>query len=398
MTAFRLLAFCLFVCVCAACAGGEAVTSVARWDSAGVTIVESSSPGWSGSEAWSVDPEPLLDLATSGTGEAHWFYMASDATRLPDGSIAVAENNADEIRFFSGGGAFLRAVGRGGEGPGEFRWPSSVDRYRGDSLIVFDPQLSRVTILDPQWEASRIVSFRLPGAQVRDLRPLGDTTFVARAPLLWVPQERDGLYRKPDALIRLSAAGEVMDTIATVAGYEEFQWESGAVSAVPLFLRDSHFAVHQGRIYVGDADQMEFRVYSVAGQLEYVVRAPTFDLSLSGQEIQAEREARLGLNSSARRRDLLDAIPDPETRPAYSDLLVDSDGFIWAEHSQGRTLKLMGDRPSQWTVFSPDGEWLGAVELPGRFYVFEIGWDYVLGRRHDDQDVEHVELLRLNRH
>ena len=103
------------------------------------------------------------------------------------------------------------------------------------------------------------------------------------------------------------------------------------------------------------------------------------------------------MNPSAMNRDLLSAMPDPEIRPAYSDLVIDSEGFIWAEESQGRTLKFTGGQPSRWTVFSPEGEWLGGVQLPYRFFVFEIGSDYVLGRRYDEEEVEHVELLRLTR-
>lgn len=35
--------------------------------------------------------------------------------------------------------------------------------------------------------------------------------------------------------------------------------------------------------------------------------------------------------------------------------------------------------------------------MPDRFTVFEIGRDYLLGVRRDDLDVEHVQLLRLDR-
>ncbi len=397
MNGMRLLVSLLLVGLFLACAGEDPRSSVTQWDSAGITIVESHSPRWGGTEGWSVDPEPFMDLTTSGTGDAHWFYRVSDATRLSDGSIAVAENDSDEVRFFSSEGAFLKAVGGEGEGPGEFRWPSSIERYRGDSLIVFDPQLGRATVLDPQWEVSRVIPFRLAGAQVRNLHPLDDTNFVARAPLLWVPEERDGFYRKPEALIRISASGAVIDTLAIAAGYEDFQWQSGAISAVGLFVRNSYFAVHRGRIYLGDADEMEFKVYSATGQVERIIRVPAFDLSVSAEEIRAERESRLGMNPSAMNRDLLSAMPDPEIRPAYSDLVIDSEGFIWAEESQGRTLWFTGGLPSRWTVFSPEGEWLGGVQLPYRFFVFEIGSDYVLGRRYDEDEVEHVELLRLTR-
>ncbi len=170
-----------------------------------------------------------------------------------------------------------------------------------------------------------------------------------------------------------------MDTVAIAAGYEDFQWESGGISAVPLFVRDSHFAVNHGQVYLGDADEMEFKAYSAQGKIERIIRAPSFDLSVSSEEIQAEREARLALNPSERNRGLIEGMPDPETRPAFSNLVIDSEGFFWVEESRGRTLKMTDGQPSDWTVFSPAGEWLGRVEIPYRFSVFEIGSDFVLG-------------------
>lgn len=44
----------------------------------------------------------------------------------------------------------------------------------------------------------------------------------------------------------------------------------------------------------------------------------------------------------------------------------------------------------------PEGRLLGQIDLPYRFTVYEIGSDYVLGRRVDELDVEHVELYGLN--
>ena len=88
------------------------------------------------------------------------------------------------------------------------------------------------------------------------------------------------------------------------------------------------------------------------------------------------------------------SLPDPETRPAYSDLLVDSEAYVWAAEFHGRAET---ELPTDWEVFSPEGEWMGTVQLPARFTVFEVGRDYVLGRRLDELDVERVQLLRLFR-
>ena len=367
------------------------------WDSAGITIAESTARRWGEEGAWRVDSVPLLDLTQIGKGEPYEFYDVRDALRLPDGSIAVAESSSDQVRFFSSAGEFLGARGRTGEGPGEFQQLTSIEQGRGDSLVVFDARLQRITVLSLEGDGYRIISLRLPGTFVSTLFPLQDSTFLARIPGLWVPQPTDGLYRKPDPLVRLDSRGEILDTLAVLAGYEEFQWLLGEVTSVPLFGKNSHYVVSRDRVYFGDSDRMEIGVFLASGELERIVRVPGFDLTLPTEEIAQEREARLGPDPTSRRRDIVAALPTPERRPAYCSLVVDSEGCVWAEKCMGRVTRMMGGGPSSWTVFSPEGEWLGETKLPARFFVFEIGSDYVLGKRYDELDLEHVELLHLRR-
>lgn len=375
-----------------ACDGDVQRLSVSRRDSVGITIVESTSPQWRPGDGWHVDPEASLDLATSGTGPPHEFFQVQDATRLPDGTIAVADRGSSEVRFFSATGSFLGAAGREGEGPGEFKRLTSVAQFRGDSVVAFDYWLGRVTVLDPEWEVSRIMSPHRPDVRVRELHPLGDTILVAMIYPLAFLQGTEGLYRMPHTIVELSLNGELIDTIAVIAGFDGFGFSRG--DARPLFARAGHLAVHQERIYLGSADSMQLEVYSATGQLEQIIRIPGFDLRITDQELREERAAMFLANAPQWLRDVAAAMPDPKTRPAYSDLLVDREGFVWAAEYHARTQLLAA---TDWEVFTPDGEWLGAVRLPPRFKVFEIGSDYILGRLQDDLDVEHVQLLSLSR-
>jgi hypothetical protein len=382
-----------------ACAGNGPPSFVSGRDSAGVTIVESTSPRWGAAEGWTFDPEPLLDLTLSGTGEPHEFYRVVGAIRLDDGSIAVADAGSSEVRFFAPTGTFLSSVGREGEGPGEFQRLTSVHRFRGDSLAVFDHWARRVTVISPDWEASRVISLQLPF--LWKLRPLGDSRLLTMLswPSVLVEEGEAGLVRMPVPVVRFSLSGEVIDTVAMAAGSEEVRiaTEHGFASARPLFGKNSHLVVHQGRFYLGSADQMEYRIFAPDGKLGRIVRVTDYDLALSHDELQAERNAILGENPSARRRRHVDALPVPRTKPAYSELLVDTEGCVWAAEHIGEMRGFLGIEPKKWEVFSADGEWLGSVRSPPRFTMFEIGTDYVLGNFRDDLDVEHVQVLRLVR-
>jgi hypothetical protein len=390
----------VLLCAALAACGNERPSSyVSERDSAGITIVESTAPRWATAARWSVDSEPLLDLSTSGTGETHEFYRVADANRLSDGSIAVANAGSSEVRFYSSTGAFIKSVGREGEGPGEFQRLTSVDRFRGDSLAVFDYSARRVTVLGPEWEVSRVISLQLPFPW--KLWPLGDTTLVSMLfwPSVLVEEGDEGLVRMPVPVVRFSLTGDVIDTVAIAAGYEELRilGENGFGAARPLFGRNSHLAVYGERFYLGAANQMQYRIFAPDGTLERIVRVPDYDLALSHEELQAERDVMLGDDPSPSVRAYVDDLPVPESKPAYSELLVDARGCVWAAKHVGEVTGWLAMDPRKWEVFSAQGEWLGSVISPRRFAVFEIGDDYVLGVFRDDVDVEHVQVLRLHR-
>ncbi len=88
------------------------------------------------------------------------------------------------------------------------------------------------------------------------------------------------------------------------------------------------------------------------------------------------------------------ALPAPATRPGYAQMVVDATGAVWLGPYRARS---EAAAPNRWQVFSPDGEWLGTVTLPQRLRVHEVGTDYILGVHPDADDVEHVQLLRLDR-
>lgn len=155
----RPLVAALTAVTIAGCGPGTEGFGVLRRDSLGVTIVESTRPAWDSTDSWLVDPEPVMDLTTTGQGSAHEFFRVQDATRLPNGTYAVADRGANEIRLFTPLGVFIRAAGGPGEGPGEFDRLTSVAFHRGDSLLAYDHWLRRVTI------------FELAGRGVRTFSP-----------------------------------------------------------------------------------------------------------------------------------------------------------------------------------------------------------------------------------
>jgi hypothetical protein len=200
--------------------------------------------------------------------------------------------------------------------------------------------------------------------------------------------------REPVPLLRLSPDGVVLDTVTMLAGDEVLMMDRGA--GLPLFAKDSHWRPHGNEIVLGDADQLEYRLIEPDGRLKMIVRVPGVDLSITQEDLAKEREARYPPNPSPQALDAFSRLPVPESKPAFSNLLVDSEGCVWLEEYRHIWAERTHQVPN-WLVFTPEGEWLGSVRLPPRFEPFEMGADYVIGVWLDEMDVEHVQLHRLQR-
>jgi hypothetical protein len=363
-------------------------------DSAGVSIVESSSPQWQGKPEWAVDTFPSLDLTEAGEGPKHEFFWVSDAIRLADGRIVVADAGLKEIRAYAPDGRFLWAAGDNGEGPGEFRSLSSISRFRGDSLLAFDALLGRITVLDTHGAVGRVAGSGTPGAMISELLVLEDSILVGSSDAFLRPDQMPhGWFRTESRLVRYSANDFTpLDTIATYPGAEGYGFALGVLH--PPFARGSSIAALSSRIVIGTADVMEYRIRSAAGSLQRIVRVPGYDLALSAAEVDAALAASRRPDIRPEVNEALKEMPRPETRPAYQELITDATGHVWAKEYRSQDV---AGTPLEWQIFSPDGAWLGEIQTPPRFAVLEIGEDYILGRRLDDLDVQRVQLLHLDR-
>lgn len=381
----------------------EAPPAFTEVDSAGITIAISSEPLLTASEQWLIDPTPAVEFSRDSHGSDMTWVRVQDMTRLPDGQVAVADAGTNQIHLFTESGEHLKSVGQSGDGPGDFRTLRSLGLL-SDSLVAFDFSLGRLTVFNEKLEVARTAN--LPGTpRVREVHMLkdGSAVLVPIFPtLLHYSGPGNELVRGTILLVRVSAEGELLDTITDIAGAEEFILlnESGGFDAGPsLFGQDSHVATGAGVVIAGDGSEMAFEVYRPDGTLVRRVRVDPFhDLRLADEAIEREITAFTGPEPESERarrwQQYFSEYPIPERRPAYGYLLVDELGFVWAREQLGLS-EMNG--AADWEVFSPEGRWIGSVSLPARFQLMEVGENHVLGVRRDALDVEHPQMLRLSR-
>ncbi|MXX55125.1 MAG: hypothetical protein F4Z44_04985, partial [Gemmatimonadetes bacterium] len=342
-------------------------------DSAGIAIVESFSPAWGDTARWRVGAEPLLDLAESGTGDAHEFYRVRNVTRLPDGGIVVVNRGSAEIRKFTANGAFVGSIGGYGEGPGEFSNLQQVELV-GDSMLVRD--VRRVALFGPDLRHVRTLPLH-PGA--RSLHYLDSGALVA--PVIMDYPEEHGLVRAPEVLLAYDLEGARRDSIGATRGSEEYVTD--ALMGSPLFGKTSVLDTHGDRIFLGSSDYMQVEEVDANGDTLRIFRIPDYPLTLTPEEVRAERNLRLnpplppGVTSLPPPIvEAVEGMPSPETRPAYADMLVDPTGAVWLRPFLGSSEQ---GGPEHWLVFGADGSWLGSVQMPENLLVREIGVDEILG-------------------
>lgn len=363
-----------------------------RFDSAGIEIVSSSEPA---TREWAFEVgEPSVDLTQPGGLQGAEFYRVADVVRVGD-LLVVAEPN--QVRGFSAAGEELWQFGREGNGPQEFRRIVDLESH-GDSIVVFDSRRRRVSILDTDggWVRGFQLGTEFPSS---DLSLLGREGLVMRTsfPSVLVEETRLGLTRVPTAIVRMSWSGELEDTIGMSLGHESvrLQTEHGIVDQRPIFGHTSHVASVGDRVLIGDGTFMGFLELDSLGSLVRIVRGE-FSLELTSDLLGSEwaiRESVLGPEATARLRE---STPEPETRPAYSDLLVSPRGQVWLKEHRGEFTSFAGSGPQVWQVFGAGGEWLGAVQIPTSFRPAGIGASEVFGVFVDEFDVEHPQIRPIS--
>jgi len=386
-----------------ACSGAEAGGSGATVrDSAGIEIVENSSPEWKDGTGWRLADTPDVDIGVLEGADEYQLFQARDAKRLTDGRIVVANGGTNELRFYTPDGNHVASAGREGGGPGEFQQLGWIRTFGGDSLMVYDFSLGRMSVFDDNGTFAR--SFKIT--------PIGEASFVigadvfsdgmvlAKSPLIFAGGIENGLNRRDELFQTYTATGEPVDSLGAFPGPEQFIQTGGsgnrrfiAITSLP-FGRTPATAVYGTRFCFGASDTYEIACYERDATLRRLIRRSVPPRPVTPADVEAYKERELAdVEDENARRDAerrYEEMPVPETMPAYATFTLDAVGDLWVrEFTVGEAATWT------WTVFDPEGRMLGTMALPPDFRVTQIGDDFVLGLWRDDLEVEHVRLYTL---
>jgi hypothetical protein len=406
-----LLAFTFALAACDAIGTAPPSTYVVR-DSAGVRIVESSAPAWQPGEAWTVTPEPVLHIGVVEGAEEYRFTAIGGVGQYggtwqqSDGTIVAADTGSRQLRRYGSDGTFLNLWGGRGEGPGEYTQLSAAP-YRGDSIMGRAP--GRYLFYDSQGNLGRTIALDLtemgtlgdrpfPVASTGFMMSFGDGTFLAMRSLTPVMPMAGEVQARESTFFRYSADGAFMDTIGVYREPDIVGRDPDSPLFGLPFPQQFVFTADETNLYVGSVNGFEVRRVSVVDRSESLFRNSHADLTTTEDHREGYRDATrylAGINDRdlpSIERALLE-VEFPETIPAFSQLMADSEGYLWVRHYKER-----GSTGAEtWSVLAPEGYLLGTVETPERLQVRQIGPDFILGIWTDELDVRFVRKYGLNR-
>lgn len=376
-TAFSILAGC-----------GEARSGEADSESAETSKVASNI-----AEAFECD----LTRVTISSGQA-LFSLITALDVDSKGRIYVGDWNQKGVIVLSPIGTMIRKVGGEGAGPGEFRYVRNVQILPGDSLMVYDPGLGRLTVFAPGSDSVAYVknlaasSWGIPDELINIP---GRDVFLAiysRAFRAGANPENDRGRKKIVKLV--SAQGAVLrDSVLVVPATQHLVWRgsNGSVSVTghPFGRAPVIELGPNNRIYYGWTDSLTIQIFNLQGERVGGFSAPYEPVPVTKEDV----EDYLATVEESERKQWRRALAGstPETWPAFEDFIVDGQGRVWV------ALSSRPEEPTEWVLFDESGTRLCSVVVPENVDLRAIqnGRAYAVAKT--ELDVPRVAIYRIEK-
>jgi hypothetical protein len=321
------------------------------------------------------------------------FHRVAGAVRLPNGEIAVADGGSQQVRFFGAAGAYRRAFGRQGAGPGEFQGMSRPMAF-GDTIAIHDSRNSRLTLmLGDSLLETRLVRAANSTGRYSIYDRLDDGRWLAGTSVS--PRFTPRPYRDSIAIAIFPTSG---DGDIQLVGWFPGPWIvsiEGQVTGLAGFFTWATSRAAGNEVIVLDGDQERLRRFDAAGTEMPGVMLPVSRQPLTPDVIDQARQRETAAGGDPiQAQKWLDLKYDPGVLPGglpFRGFMIDSEGMVWLEEYRDE------GTAGKYFVLSPESRLVATVNVPAGFRATDIGRDYCLGIGVDPDGVERIVMYRLTR-
>jgi hypothetical protein len=283
--------------------------------------------------------------------------------------------------------------------------PLRFRRLPGDTLVVWERHFGRITSFDTL--GTVLATRRLDFDRIQDVVPRGvepgivhilsDGSFITGSVLPATDRPENTVYRRQIVYARVYPDYSV-DTLGV---YPHDSWytrrlDDGRVVQQPPLVR-TRSSVSSGEspvlVYISRGDSAGAEVLDEGARLLRIVRRTGSRLPFTAADEQRVIHmigTVMGSDQLGEIRRMVRDAPTVTHWPEMPSARVDDLGFMWVHDRR------VGPNAAEWSVFDPDGRWLGRITIP-LATVTDLGIDYILGMRHDEMGVESVHELSLTR-
>ncbi len=325
-------------------------------------VVHVMNPGTPSDGPSSAAPQELW--RAGGDDEDVIFGVVRDIAVDDAGNIYLLDVQLSQVHVFNRDGGFLRQIGREGEGPGEFRRPSSMFIMPDGKIAVVQMMPGKIVLLNP--DGTPAGDFRGPEAPDGGMQMFFDAGRAGSSVVLGVNQFKrgEGSFTNTRALHLLGAKGAQRATLATTTTRRD-------MAKMTFDEKDARgpewTAAADGRIYVSDDfDAYSIKRYTPAGTVDRVIEREYQHRTRTKQEMAENRpQVRFRRGDGATQR------PEATASPTDRDIVrmyAREDGSLWVLSSRGAFDNPKGTLVTV-DVFDPAGRFVRqtAIRAEGGF-------------------------------
>ena len=364
---------------------------------------------------WSLSEEPTLVIGGADERESHLLFQVAGAARLGDGRVVVANGSTLQLRYYDPAGNHLLDAGGRGEGPGELQPPlDHFTRLPGDSILVASFHSGFIRF-GPDGRYAGSIPYALPPRgrcwqfAGNDLLPDGSLLLRYKGTSRFTDTDEPcpelTVGRPPMVFGRyMPGAATGIDTIAVLPGLE---W-TGDPNDLHAYSKDLVFGIADDRLYLGDTGSDAILVIGFRGDTIATLPVP-FEPAPVPADARATPFRDATVSDGERTRTERMTFNYPDHYPRFARLVAAPGERVWVmaypplkepAFPQELVYPLGTHRlnaGARWRVLDPDGLSIAEVRTPPRFFLLEVGDDYVLGLHKDEFHRESVRVYRLIR-